>query len=94
MQCKQCGIARKDEKLVLSILRKLGPKLSVFVSTFHSGRLNTPNWITPSLDAFIESLIHEQDKLIQMGSLGASPNQALLVGEIKNAQSRGKQKGK
>ena len=36
----------------------------------------------------------EQDKLIQMGSLKASIKQALLVGETKNAQEKGKQKGK
>ena len=43
MQCKQCGIDKKDEQLALSILRKLGPEFSVFVSTFHSGRVGTPN---------------------------------------------------
>ena len=32
--------------------------------------------------------------MIHMGALGASPNQALLVGETKNAQIRRKHKGK
>ena len=31
LQCKQCGIERKDEQLVLSILSKLGSEFSVFV---------------------------------------------------------------
>ena len=44
MQCKQCGIEKKDEKLVLSILSNLGPAFSFFVSTFHFVRLTTPNW--------------------------------------------------
>ena len=44
MQCKQCGIEKKDEQLVLSILSKLGSEFSVFVSTFHSMRLTPPNW--------------------------------------------------
>ena len=52
MQSKQCGIDYKDEQLVLSILSKLGPEFSVFVSTFHSRRLTIHNWKIPSLDAF------------------------------------------
>ena len=84
----------EDEQLVLSIMRKLGPEFSVFISTFHSRRLNTPNWRITSLDSFIESLIQEQYKLIQMGALKASPNESLLDGETKNSQSRRKQKGK
>ena len=32
--------------------------------------------------------------MVQMGALRASTNQALLVGETKNAQERRKQKGK
>ena len=39
LQCKQCGIERKHEQLMLSILRKLGSNIFVFVSTFHSGRV-------------------------------------------------------
>ena len=39
-------------------------------------------------------LFRKLDKLIQMGSLRASTNQALLAGETKNAQARRKQKGK
>ena len=44
MQCKECGIDKKDGELVHSILSKLGPEFSVFVSTFHSWILTTPNW--------------------------------------------------
>ena len=53
LQCKQCVIERKDEKLVLSVLSKLGSKYPVFVSTFHSGRASIPNWKMPSLDSFV-----------------------------------------
>jgi hypothetical protein len=37
-QLKSCGVDKyKEEKeMVLTILSKIGPKLSVFVSTFHS----------------------------------------------------------
>ena len=47
-----------------------------------------------SLDDFTKSLIQEQDKLIQTGTLRSSTNQALLASETKNAQARRKQKGK
>ena len=94
MQCKHCRIDKKDAQLVLSILRNIGPKFSVFVSTFHSGILTTPNCQIPSLDTFTESLIQEQDKLIQMGALKASKNQALLDGDTKNAQYKGRQNWK
>ena len=59
MQCKKCGINKKDEQLVLSILSKLGSEFSMFVYTFHYGKLTTPNWQIPSLDSFTESLIQE-----------------------------------
>ena len=39
LQLKQCGIEKKEEKLVLSILSKLEPNYSVFVSTFHATKL-------------------------------------------------------
>ena len=47
-----------------------------------------------SLDAFVESLIQEQDKLVQMGVIQTSKNQALLMIESINAQEIGKHKGK
>ena len=84
LQCKQCGIESKDQQLVLSILRNIHSEFSVFVSTFHSKRVSIPNWKIPSLDAFAESLIQEQDKLIQMGVLQASKNQELLDGDSSN----------
>ena len=39
LQLKQCGIKNKDEQLVLSILSKIGPDYSVFVSTFYATKL-------------------------------------------------------
>ena len=39
LQLKQCGIEKKEEKLVLAILSKLGLDYSVFVSTFHATKL-------------------------------------------------------
>ena len=53
-----------------------------------------PNWKMPSLDAFVESLILEKDKLVQMGVIQTSKNQAFLVTYSNNVQERGKHKGK
>ena len=57
LQCKQCGLERKDGQLVLSALRNIGSEYSVFVFAFHSGRASIPNWKMPSLEAFVEYLI-------------------------------------
>ena len=65
-QLKLCKVEKEDDQLILVILSKLGADYSVFVSTFHSGKLTTPNWRIPTLNALIESLIDEHDKLIQM----------------------------
>ena len=94
LQCKKCGIEKKDEQLILSVLNKLGFEYSVFVSTFHYGRDSIPNWNIPSLDSFDESLIQERDKLVQMGVLQNSKNQDILMSGSTNAQDKGKHKGK
>ena len=39
LQLKQCGIEKKEEQLVLTILSKLGPDYSVFVSTLYATKL-------------------------------------------------------
>ena len=57
---------------------------------FHSKRESFPDWKLPSLDSFSESLIKEQDKLIQMGVIQTSKDQALLVTKSSKVQERGK----
>ena len=74
---------------MLSILNKLGSEYSVFVSTFHYGRASIPNWNMPTLDVFTDSLIHEQEKLVQLGVLQTSKNQALLMTDYTNVQDKG-----
>ena len=91
-QLKLCKVEKEDDQLILSILSKLGADYSVFVSTFHSVKLSTPNWKMPTLDAFIESLTHEHDKLIQMGIIRSSRDQELVAGGPKVANDKGKQK--
>ena len=48
----------------------------------------------PSLDAFVESLIQEKDKLAQMGVLRTSKNLALFMTKSNKVQASGKNKGK
>ena len=61
---KQCKVEKADAQLILAILSKLGANYSIFVSTFHVGKLTTPGWKMPSLNAFIESLTSKHDKLV------------------------------
>ena len=39
LQLKQCGIKKKEEKLVFTILSNIGCNYSVFFSTFHATKL-------------------------------------------------------
>ena len=41
LQLKQCGIEKKEDKLVLVILSKIGPDHSMFVLNFHATKLTT-----------------------------------------------------
>ena len=56
LQLKQCGIEKKEEKLVLAILSKLGPRYSVFFFTFHATKLIARAYKMPKLAEFMESL--------------------------------------
>ena len=49
---KICGIENKEYQLILSILSKLCPKYSGFVSTFHATRLAISIWKIPSWSTF------------------------------------------
>jgi hypothetical protein len=73
----------------------LGLEYAVFVSTFHTVRFTLgATWKIPSLDLFIESLMHEQDKLIKMGEIKSSKVHALVVHESNKSNLKTKQKGK
>ena len=80
-----------DGQLILSILSKLGADYSMFVSTFCARKLTTPRWKMPSLNAFIESLTSEHDKLVQMGIIWSSHDQSLYVSRPKDLKGKGKQ---
>jgi hypothetical protein len=58
-ELKDYGIdkSKQEKKLVLTIMEKIGPKFSVFVSTFHSTIFTAgETWTMPSLSQFIEAL--------------------------------------
>ena len=92
LQLKQCEVEKKDDQLILSILSKIGPDYSDFVSTFHTRKLTIPNWKMSTLNAFIESLTNEHNKLVQMGSMRLSKDRALFAGRTKDLNVKGKQK--
>ena len=87
---KQCKVEKEDAHLILTILSKLGADYSVFVSTFRVGKLTTPRWKMPSLNSYIESLTSEHDKLVQMGIIKSSCDQALYVSGRKYLKGKGK----
>ena len=64
------------------------------MSTFQFVRITTPNWNIPTLDSFIASLTYEHDKLIQMGIIQSSRDQALVVGGPKGENDKGKKRDK
>jgi hypothetical protein len=77
-------------------MKKLGPEISVFVSTFHSTRFTAgATWTMPSLSQFIKALTQEQDKLIQMGIIKVPKPHALVVHDGSSSQNpKSKRKGK
>jgi hypothetical protein len=81
-QLKACRVdkSKEEKKMVLTILSKIGPKFSVFISTFHYVRFSSgANCNMCSLEDFIESLTQEKTKLINMGTIKGPRVHALTV---------------
>jgi len=89
-----CGVKKDDDQLILSILSKLGPEYSVFVSSFQASKLTQEKWKMPPLNDFIAALTQEQAKLVQMGAIKRSKNQALAATDAPKSSGKDKQKGK
>ena len=87
---KQCKEEKQDDLFILAILSKLGADYLVFVSTLCAGKVTTPRWKMPTLNAFIESLNNEHDKLVQMGIIRSSRDQALHFTGPKDVKGKGK----
>ena len=89
---KQCKLEKDEDQLILAILTKLNADYSVFVSTFQTVRLTTQNWKMPTLNAFIQSLISKNDKLIQMGIIRSPKDLALAARGDKVVNGKGKKR--
>ena len=83
---------KDEDQLILTILTNPNVEYTVFVSTFQTVMLTTPNWKMPTLNAFIQSLISKNDKLIQMGIIQSSKDQALVSRGDKVVNEKGKQR--
>jgi hypothetical protein len=80
--CRECELDLKEDRCIYVILSSLGSAYSFFVSTFYAtrealGRTCKEN----SLDLFCDTLIREQDNLVQLGliSTASTSNKALVV---------------
>ena len=72
--CVECKIKKEEKQCIYHILSKLGLAYFVFVSTFYSMKesLTTVSYQEHSLESFCDSLIREQDKLIQLGMISTT----------------------
>ena len=82
---------KEDDQIILSILSKLRDEYLVFIYAFHAGKLTTPRWKIPSINAFIEPLTSEHDKVVQMGIIRYSHDQSLFASGPKDLKGKGKQ---
>ncbi len=79
-QLKACGITKRDDQIILSILSRLGSDYYVYVSTFCATKVAIwTTWNVASLDQFLSSLTHEKCILVLMGTLKASNAHALAT---------------
>jgi hypothetical protein len=93
IELNACGVKKEKDHLILSILSKLGLEYFVFVSSFQASKLTQETWKMPPLNDFIAELTQEQDKLLQMGSIKCSKNQALAAIDAPKSSGKDKKKG-
>jgi hypothetical protein len=82
LQLKSCGVdkSKEEKQMVFTILSKIGPKFSLFISTFHTIIFTSGATLNmPSLEDFIESLTQEKTKFINMGTIKGPRMHALIV---------------
>ena len=91
-----CGIdkSKQVDQLILTILAKIGPECSVYVSNFHFGRcLFGTNWKMPTMDQCIESLTQEKTKLTHMGLIKDPKSHALTMHDGKGSSKHNGKEG-
>jgi hypothetical protein len=93
VELNACGFTKGEEKLILSILLKLGPEYSIFVSSFQASKLTQEKWKMPPLNDFIVALTQEKYDLVQMGSIKRSKKQALAATDAPKSSGKDKEKG-
>jgi hypothetical protein len=96
-QLKSCGLDKwKEEKqMVLTILSKIGPEFSLFVSTFHIVRFSSgATWKMPSLKDFFKSFTQEQTKLINIVQIKGPKVHALTMQDGSQKYQKYKDKDK
>jgi hypothetical protein len=96
-QLKACGVdnSTEEKQMVITILSKIGPEFSVFVSTFHTIRFSSgATWKMPSLQDFIKSLTQEKTKLINMGTIKGPRAHTVLVHDGIHKYQKSKDKDK
>jgi hypothetical protein len=79
--CEECKIKIDEDRCIYLIISKLGSAYSVFVSTFYAiQEVVGATYQKPSLQNFCDSLIREQDKLVQLGVINTpgTSNKALV----------------
>ena len=59
-----CGVKKEEDQVILSILSKLGPEYSVFVSSFQASKLTQKNQKMTPLNDFIATLTQEKYNLV------------------------------
>jgi hypothetical protein len=80
--CEECKIKMDEECCIYIILSNLGSAYFVFVSTFYVMREALgKSYQKPTLESFCDSLIGEQDKLVQLGVINTAgtSNKSLVV---------------
>jgi hypothetical protein len=63
------------------------------VSSFQASKLTQEKWKMPPLNDFIETLTQEKYKLVQMGAIKHSKNQALVATDAPKSSGKDKEKG-
>jgi hypothetical protein len=80
--CEECKINMDEQRCIYLILSNIGSAYYVFVYTFYAMKeaLGT-TYHKPTLESFCDSLIREQDKLVQLGVIktAGTSNNALVV---------------
>jgi hypothetical protein len=92
--CEECKIKIDEDFCIYLIISKLGSAYFVFVSTFYAIQEAVgESYQKPTLENFYDSLVREQDKLVQIGviSTAGTSNKVLVVHQKDKPKNPNKQ---